>query len=137
MGMLKEFRDFAVKGNAVDMAVGIVIGAAFTGIVSSLVKDIIMPPLGWVVGNLDFSAYQVALSKTVAIRYGAFLNSVINFLIVAFAIFLVIKQVNRLTRKTEPPPAPTTKECPYCASTIALKAVRCPQCTSELAGGAG
>ena len=137
MGMLKEFRDFAVKGNAIDMAVGIVIGAAFTGIVSSLVKDIIMPPLGWVVGNLDFSAYQVALNKNVAIRYGAFLNSVINFLIVAFAIFLVIKQVNRLTRKKEAPPAPTTKECPYCASTIALKAIRCPQCTSELAGGAG
>ena len=132
MGMLKEFRDFAVKGNAIDMAVGIVIGAAFTGIVNSLVKDIIMPPLGWVVGNLDFSAYQFALNKDVAIRYGAFLNSVISFLIVAFAIFLVIKQVNRFTRKKEEPALPTTKECPYCASTIALKAVRCPQCTSEI-----
>jgi large conductance mechanosensitive channel len=132
MGMLKEFRDFAVKGNAIDMAVGIVIGAAFTGIVSSLVKDIIMPPLGWVVGNLDFSAYQLPLSKTVAIRYGTFLNSVVNFLIVALAIFLVIKQVNRFARKREEPPAPSTKECPYCASAISLKAVRCPQCTSEL-----
>ncbi len=115
MGMLKEFRDFAVKGNAIDMAVGIVIGAAFTGIVNSLVKDIIMPPLGWVVGNLDFSAYQLSLSKSVAIRYGAFLNSMVNFLIVAFAIFLVIKQVNRFTRKREEPAAPSTKECPYCA----------------------
>jgi large conductance mechanosensitive channel len=132
MGMLKEFRDFAVKGNAVDMAVGIVIGAAFTGIVNSLVKDIIMPPLGWVVGHLDFSALQLALDQGVAIRYGAFLNAVVNFLIVAFAVFLVIKQINRFTRNKEESPAPSTKECPYCASTIALKAVRCPQCTSEI-----
>jgi large conductance mechanosensitive channel len=132
MGMLKEFRDFAVKGNAIDMAVGIVIGAAFTGIVNSLVKDIIMPPLGWVVGHLDFSALQLTLDQGVAIRYGLFLNSLVNFLIVAFAVFLVIKQVNRLTRKKEEPAAPTTKECPYCASSISLKALRCPHCTSEI-----
>jgi len=132
MGMLREFRDFAVKGNAIDMAVGIVIGTAFTGIVNSLVKDIIMPPLGWVVHNLDFSNLQLTLNKATAIRYGAFFNAVVNFLIVAFAVFLVIQQVNRFTRKKVEPPAPTTKECPYCASTIALKAVRCPQCTSEL-----
>ncbi len=132
MGILKEFRDFAVKGNAIDMAVGIVIGAAFTGIVNSLVKDIIMPPLGWVVGHLDFSALQLALDQGVAIRYGAFLNSLVNFLIVAFAVFLVIKQVNRFARKREESPPPSTKECPYCASAISLKAVRCPQCTSEL-----
>jgi large conductance mechanosensitive channel len=130
--MLREFRDFAVKGNAIDMAVGIVIGAAFTGIVNSLVKDIIMPPLGWAVHNLDFSNLQLVLNKETAIRYGAFLSVVLNFLIVAFAVFLVIQQVNRFTRKKEEPPAPTTKECPYCASTIALKAVRCPQCTSEI-----
>jgi large conductance mechanosensitive channel len=132
MGMLKEFRDFAVKGNAIDMAVGIVIGAAFTGIVNSLVKDIIMPPLGWLVGKIDFSSLQWELNKVAAIRYGVFLNAVLNFLIVAFAIFLLIKQINRFTRKKEAPPVPTTKECPYCASTISLKAVRCPQCTSEL-----
>lgn len=132
MSMLREFRDFAVKGNAIDMAVGIVIGAAFTGIVNSLVKDIIMPPLGWAVHNLDFSNLQLVLNKETAIRYGAFLSVVLNFLIVAFAVFLVIQQVNRFTRKKEEPPAPTTKECPYCASTIALKAVRCPQCTSEI-----
>jgi large conductance mechanosensitive channel len=132
MGMLREFRDFAVKGNAIDMAVGIVIGTAFTGIVNSLVKDIIMPPLGWVVHNLDFSNLQLTLNKATAIRYGAFFNAVVNFLIVAFAVFLVIQQVNRFTRKKVEPPAPTTKECPYCASTIALKAVRCPQCTSEI-----
>jgi len=130
--MLREFRDFAVKGNAIDMAVGIVIGTAFTGIVNSLVKDIIMPPLGWVVHNLDFSNLQLTLNKATAIRYGAFFNAVVNFLIVAFAVFLVIQQVNRFTRKKVEPPAPTTKECPYCASTIALKAVRCPQCTSEI-----
>ncbi len=135
MGMLKEFRDFAVKGNAIDMAVGIVIGTAFTGIVNSLVKDIIMPPLGWAVHNLDFSNLQVVLNKDAAIRYGAFLNAVLNFLLVALAMFLAIKQVNLLTRKREEPPAPTTKECPYCASTIALKAVRCPQCTSEIKSG--
>ena len=99
MGMLKEFRDFAVKGNAIDMAVGIVIGTAFTGIVNSLVKDIIMPPLGWAVHNLDFSNLQVVLNKDAAIRYGAFLNAVLNFLLVALAMFLAIKQVNLLTRK--------------------------------------
>ena len=131
MGMMKEFREFAVKGNAVDMAVGIVIGAAFGKIVSSLVSDIIMPPIGMILGKVNFSALAIHLNKDTAINYGAFINTVIDFAIVAFAIFLVVKQINRLKRA--PPPAePTTKDCPKCFSTISKKASRCPFCTSEL-----
>lgn len=145
MGMLKEFRDFAVKGNVVDMAVGLVIGAAFGKIVSSLVNDIIMPPIGMLMGKMDFSTLFFNLSGThydtlkaakdagaATLNYGAFINTVIDFVIVAFAIFMVIKQINRL-KKAPPPADPATKECPKCCSNIAIKASRCPHCTSELA----
>ncbi|NLS94963.1 MAG: large-conductance mechanosensitive channel protein MscL [Planctomycetaceae bacterium] len=136
--MLKEFREFAVKGNVVDMAVGIIIGAAFGKIVSSLVNDVIMPPIGLLLGNMDFSSLAITLrektaeAEAVTVNYGMFINSVIDFVIVAFAIFLVIKQINRL-KKAPPPADPTTKECPQCCSVIPIKASRCPHCTSELA----
>jgi large conductance mechanosensitive channel len=144
--MLKEFKEFAMRGNVVDMAVGIVIGAAFGKIVSSFVSDILMPPIGLVLGKVDFSNLFVNLSGTpydslaeakaagaATISYGVFINTVIDFTIVAFAIFLLVKQVNRMKRQAEPAPAPPTRrECAYCLSTIPLKATRCPQCTSEL-----
>jgi large conductance mechanosensitive channel len=137
MGMLKEFRDFAMKGNVVDMAVGIIIGAAFGKIVSSLVGDVIMPPIGLLLGNVDFSNLAVTLreatadSPAVTIRYGAFVNTVLDFVILAFAIFLVIKQMNRLKRP-DPAAMPTTKDCPHCQMSIPIKATRCGHCTSEL-----
>lgn len=137
MGMLKEFREFAVRGNVVDMAVGIIIGAAFGKIVSSLVNDIIMPPIGMLLGNVDFSQLSVVLrektadAEAVTINYGIFINTVLDFIIVAFAIFLVIRQMNRMKRQEAPQPA-TTKNCPYCMSVIDIKATRCPNCTSEL-----
>jgi large conductance mechanosensitive channel len=146
MGMLKEFREFALKGNVVDMAVGIIIGAAFGKIVASLVKDVIMPPIGMLLGGVDFSNLTYVLkdavkgvegaaaTPAVTINYGMFINTVIDFTIIAFVIFLIIKQMNRLKGFVEgPAAAPTTKECPKCCSTISIKAVRCPQCTSELA----
>jgi large conductance mechanosensitive channel len=143
--MLKEFKEFAMRGNVIDLAVGVIIGAAFGGIVNSLVKDIIMPPLGQILGKVDFSNLYINLTKTsypslaaaqeagaATINYGLFLNAVINFLIVAFAIFIVIRQINRLQRPAAKAPAePTTKECPYCYSAIAIKATRCPNCTSQ------
>ena len=142
--MLKEFKEFAMKGNVVDMAVGIIIGAAFGKIVSSLVGDVLMPPIGKLMGNLDFSNLFFALTGQVyeslkaardagapTINYGVFLNTVIDFLIVAFVIFMLVKQMNRL-EKAEPAGAPVTKECPYCLSQIALRATRCPACTSEV-----
>jgi len=142
--MWKEFRDFAVKGNVIDLAVGIIIGAAFGKIVTSLVNDILMPPIGLLLGKVDFSNLYINLSgKTYAtladaaaagapvIKYGAFLNNVIDFLIVAFAIFLVVKQINRL-KKQEAAAEPSSKECPYCRSGIPISATRCPFCTSEL-----
>jgi large conductance mechanosensitive channel len=132
MGMLKEFRDFAVKGNAIDMAVGIVIGAAFGKIVTSLVNDIIMPPLGLLLGRMDFSSLAIHLNEKTAVKYGLFINTLLDFAIVAFAIFLVVKQMNRL-KKAPPPADPTTKDCPRCCSAIPIKASRCPHCTSELA----
>ncbi|MBN2023876.1 MAG: large-conductance mechanosensitive channel protein MscL [Pirellulales bacterium] len=139
MGMLKEFRDFAMKGNVVDMAVGIIIGGAFGKIVSSLVSDVIMPPIGLLLGGADFSHLAWTIrAKTdtaaaVTINYGMFINTVLDFLIVAAAIFLVIKQMNRLRQsKPEPPAAPTTKPCPRCFTQIAVQATRCPACTSEL-----
>jgi large conductance mechanosensitive channel len=142
----KEFREFAMRGNVVDLAVGIIIGAAFGRIVTSLVNDILMPPLGLVLGQVDFSNLFLNLSRTEyatlaqakaagapTLNYGVFLNTVINFLIVAFAVFLLVRGVNRLRRQHEsPPPGPATKQCPYCDSAISSKAVRCPQCTSEL-----
>ena len=139
MGMLKEFKEFAMRGNVVDMAVGIIIGAAFGKIVSSLVSDIIMPPIGLLLGRVDFSQLAITLKeKTVAaeavtIKYGVFINTVLDFVITAFAIFIVIKQMNRFRKKEEAPVAePTTKECPKCFTDIPLKATRCPNCTSEL-----
>jgi len=142
--MLKEFKDFAMRGNVVDMAVGIIIGAAFGKIVASLVKDVIMPPIGVLMGGVDFSGLFINLSGkafeslaaaqkagAATINYGVFINTVVDFVIVAFAIFMVIKQMNRL--KKEPAPAdPTTKECPHCLSDIPIKAVKCSHCTSDV-----
>jgi large conductance mechanosensitive channel len=144
--MLKEFKEFAMRGNVIDLAVGVIIGAAFGTIVKSLVDDIVMPPIGLLVGGLDFSNLFVSLSGehyaslaaakaagAPTINYGIFLNNVLNFVIVAFAIFMVVRQINRLKRETPVlPPAPTEKPCPYCVSTIPLAATRCPHCTSEL-----
>lgn len=140
MGMLKEFRDFALKGNVVDMAVGIIIGGAFGKIVASLVSDVIMPPIGILLGNVDFSQLAITLkektadAEAVTLNYGMFINTVIDFTIVALAVFLVIKQMNRLRRREEEeePAAPSTKECPKCCSIIPINAVRCPNCTSDL-----
>ena len=146
MKMLDEFKAFAMKGNVLDMAVGIIIGAAFGKIVTSLVNDIIMPPIGLLLGKVDFSNLFINISgqhyETLAeakaagaasINYGMFINTVIDFIIVAFVIFIVIRYVNKLRRKPEvAPAAPTTKECPFCMSVINIKATRCPNCTSEL-----
>ena len=139
MGMLQEFKEFAVKGNVIDMAVGIIIGGAFGKIVTSFVNDVVMPPIGMLLGQVDFSSLAIMLkerpaeAEAVAVKYGMFLNNVIDFVIVAFVIFMVIKQINRLKRKpVKTPKAPTTKECPKCCSTIPLKATRCPNCTSEI-----
>jgi large conductance mechanosensitive channel len=148
--MLKEFKEFAMRGNVVDMAVGIIIGAAFGTIVKSLVADILMPPIGLLLGNVDFSNLFVIIKQgsaagpfatvaeaqkagAVSINYGMFINTIISFIIVAFAIFIVIKGINRLKREEEAPPEePTTKECPRCFSEISIKATRCGFCTSEL-----
>jgi len=144
--MLREFRDFAMRGNVLDMAIGIIIGAAFGKIITSLVSDILMPPIGLVLGQVDFSNLFLNLSgKSFAslaeakaagvptISYGLFINTVIDFTIVAFAIFLLVRQVNRLKRQPEAvAAAPTTRECPHCRSQIALRATRCPHCTSDL-----
>lgn len=142
--MLKAFKEFAMKGNVLDLAVGFIIGAAFGKIVTSLVSDIIMPPIGLILGRVDFSNLFLNLSgksyatlaeaKTAGaatLNYGNFLNNVVDFLIVAFAVFLIVRMVNRWN-KPAPVAAPSTKECPYCASTIPLKATRCPNCTSEI-----
>lgn len=141
--MLKEFKEFAMRGNVIDLAVGIIIGAAFGTIVTSLVNDIIMPPIGLALGGMDFKDFFIALNNQTypslaaakaagapVIAYGNFLNTVINFLIVAFAIFLLVKQVNRFKKPAVD--APATKDCQYCASSIPAKAVRCPMCTSDL-----
>ena len=145
--MWKEFKEFILRGNVMDLAVGIVIGAAFGAIVNSLVKDIIMPPIGLLLGKINFTDLFINLSGTpysslkaaqdagaATINYGVFLNTIINFIIVGLAIFFVVKAVNRM-RKPAPaaaPAAPTTKECPHCFTQIPLKATRCPNCTSEL-----
>jgi len=142
--MLKEFKEFAMRGNVVDMAIGIIIGGAFGKIVSSLVGDVIMPPIGRLLGNIDFTNLFFALNGQAydslkaakdagapTVNYGLFINTVIDFVIVAFVIFLLVKQMNRL-KKEAPAAAPTTKECPYCFSQIALKATRCSGCTSEI-----
>jgi len=144
--VLKEFKEFAMRGNVMDLAVGVIVGAAFGKIVSSLVEDIIMPPIGALLGHVDFSGLFINLSgksfETLAdakkinaatLNYGMFLTTVINFLIVAFAVFLVVHQVNRWTKKPEAPAAPTMKECPQCAMTIPIAAKRCGHCTAQLA----
>ena len=149
--MLREFKEFVMRGNVVDMAVGIIIGAAFGTIINSLVTDVIMPPIGLLLGNIDFSNLFIVLKEgakapppyesltaakaagATSINYGVFINTIITFLIVAFAVFLLIRKINRLKRQEEAPPAvPTTKECSYCFSTIPIKATRCPHCTSDL-----
>lgn len=134
MGMLKEFREFAVKGNAVDMAVGIIIGAAFGKIVTSLVNYIIMPPIGMLLGRVPFSSLAIPLNDKTSIKYGLFLSDVLDFVIVAFCIFMVVRQMNRIKSLLLPAPTAevTTKECPLCLSTIPLKAKRCAHCTSQL-----
>jgi large conductance mechanosensitive channel len=142
--MFKEFKAFIMRGNVLDLAVAVIIGAAFGKIVSSLVNDVLMPPLGLLLGKMDFSSLFINLSGkdysslasakaagAATINYGLFLNAVIDFLIVAFVIFLVIRAANRLQRP-KPAPAPAAKECPYCFSNIPIKATRCPACTSEL-----
>lgn len=142
-----EFKEFALKGSVLDLAIGIIIGAAFSNIVNSLVNDIIMPPLGLLLNGVDFKELFINLSDTdyesltaaqeagaPTINYGLFINNVISFLLVALVIFLIVKQINRLRRRPEELP-PTVKECPYCFSNIPVKATRCPECTSELEAG--
>lgn len=136
---LNEFKTFAMRGNVIDMAVGIIIGGAFGTIVNSLVNDVLMPPIGMLLGKVDFSDLQIILSgegeNVVAIKYGMFINALISFLIVAFAVFLLIKAINKLQAtmaKEEANAEPETKVCPYCCSEISIKATRCPHCTSEL-----
>jgi large conductance mechanosensitive channel len=148
--MFKEFKEFAIKGNVIDMAVGIIIGAAFGTIVNSLVQDVIMPPIGLLLGNVDFTNIfavlkegkvagpyaSVAAAKSagaVTVNFGVFVNTIISFIIVAFAVFLLVRTINKLRRQEEAPPAaPITKDCIYCLSKIPIKATRCPNCTSEL-----
>jgi large conductance mechanosensitive channel len=148
--MFKEFKEFAMRGNVVDMAVGIIIGASFGTIVKSLVDDVLMPVIGLLMGNVDFANFFLVLkagkvagpyatlaeakaATAVTMNYGLFINSIVTFLIVAFAVFLLIKQINALQKQeAAPPAAPTTKECPFCLSAVPLKATRCPHCTSEL-----
>ena len=142
--IIREFKEFAMKGNVLDMAVGIIIGAAFGKIVTSFVTDIMTPPLGKLMGNVDFSNLFICLSTeqyptldaakeagVATINYGVFINTIIDFIIVAFAVFMLVKQVNRF-RKAPAPTAPTEKECPFCASMIPIKAIRCPHCTSTI-----
>jgi large conductance mechanosensitive channel len=141
MSMMQEFKKFAMKGNVLDMAVGIIIGAAFGSIVTSLVKDVIMPPIGILLGGVDFSSFAFTLKEATAdapavlISYGVFLNTVINFLIVAFAVFMLIRGFNKLQKPPEAPAAaaPTTKECPECLMTIPIGAKRCGHCTATIA----
>ena len=147
--MLKEFRDFAMRGNLVDLAVGVIMGVAFGNIISSLVDDVLMPSIGMLLGNVDFADLFLVLKEgmppgpypslelaaeagAVSVNYGQFLNTIINFVIVAFAMFMLVRGMNRLRREEEVEQAPTTKDCPYCFTTISIKATRCPQCTSEL-----
>ena len=143
--MLKEFKEFAMRGPVLDLAIGLMLGAAFGKIVASLVNDVLMPPIGLLLGHVDFSNLFINLSGAhyasvadakkagaAVLSYGMFINTVLEFVIVAFAIFVLVKQINRL-KKPAPAPVLSTKECPYCLSAVALKATRCPQCTSQLA----
>lgn len=145
--MLKEFKEFAMRGNVLDMAVGIIIGAAFGKIVASFVEDVLMPPIGRLLGHVDFSNFFIDLSNPgsgyatqaaakaagdVTLNYGVFLNTIINFLIIAFAVFLLVRQVNRWASKPAPAAAPTSKDCPQCAMSIPIQAKRCGHCTTQL-----
>jgi large conductance mechanosensitive channel len=143
--LLKEFRDFAMRGNVIDLAVGVIIGVAFGKIVDALVTNVVMPPLSLLTGNIDLSDRVLILSRqsfpdaaaaraahAPMISYGVFLNAVISFLIVSFTIFICVRTINKIHRKPAPPPAPPTKDCPFCCSSIPLQATRCPQCTSML-----
>jgi large conductance mechanosensitive channel len=148
--MLEEFKKFVMRGNVLDLAVGVIIGGAFGAIVTSLVKDIIMPPIGLLLGRVDFANLFVVLKRgevagpyatvaaaqeagAVTMNYGLFVNTIISFVIIALAVFMIVRVVNKLQRQEEAPPAvPTTKECPYCATEIPIKATRCPNCTSQL-----
>lgn len=148
MGLMKEFRDFAIRGNMMDLAVGMIVGAAFTSIVKSLVDDVVNPVLGIFTGKIDFGNLFVALdgksydtlnaateAGAAVIKYGSFISAFINFLIMAFVVFMIVKGVNKMRdigKKPEPEAAPTTKECPFCKSEIAIAATRCPHCTSEI-----
>ena len=151
--MIKEFKEFAVKGNAVDLAVGVIIGAAFGAVVTSLVKDILMPPLGFLTGGLDFSnkfmvlkdapggalfatPAEAAKAGAITWNYGNFLTVIISFVIVAFCIFLLVRALNKMKKPQAGAAAPVSKDCPFCAMTIPIKAMRCPHCTSEMAGTA-
>ena len=147
--MWQEFKKFALRGNMLDLAVGLIIGSAFGAIVTSLVKDVIMPPIGLLLGGVDFtnlfallkagdpagpyaSLADAQAAGAVSINYGAFINTIVSFVIVALAVFLLVRSVNKLMPAPEPVPAPATRECPYCLSKVPLKATRCPHCTSEL-----
>lgn len=147
--MFKEFKEFAMRGNVVDMAVGIIIGAAFGTVIKSLVADILMPPIGLLLGNVDFANLYILLKPgnpagpylalaeaqkagAVTLNYGAFINNIISFIIVAFAVFFLIRSLNRLKKEEPAPAAPATKDCPYCLSAVPVKARRCAHCTSEL-----
>ena len=140
--MLKEFKEFALKGNIVDMAIGVIIGGAFGKIVTSLVNDIVMPLLSILIGNIDFASLYVTLGSgenAATLNYGLFITAIIDFLLISFSIFMVIKQISRIQKKINkpkeqetPPAAPTTKECPFCKTQIHIEAVKCPNCTSEL-----
>ena len=145
--MLKEFREFISRGNVIDLAVGVIIGAAFGRIVTTLVEGVIMPPIGLVLGRIDFTSLFLVLDQAKGIpasladaktkgipviAYGQFINEIVSFLIVALAVFMIVKQVNRLKRPAAPAAAPATKDCPFCLSAIPIKATRCPHCTSQL-----
>ena len=145
--MFKDFKEFAMRGNVLDLAIGVILGAAFGKIVTSFVNDVLMPPIGLVIGRVDFSNLFIDLSGqhhasiaeakaagAATINYGLFVNNVIDFVLVAFAVFLLVRQVNRFNRKPAPVVTPTTKDCPFCFTTIPLKAVRCPNCTTQIAG---
>ena len=148
--MFKEFKEFALRGNVIDMAVGVIVGGAFGTIVKSMVDDVIMPPIGLLVGGIDFSNFFAILKQggtpgpyasladakkagAVTMNYGVFVNDIISFLIVAFAVFMLVRSINSLHRQENAPSAPSTKVCPFCATAIPVKATRCPQCTSQLA----
>ncbi len=128
--MLKEFREFVMRGNVMDLAIAVIIGVAFGAIITSLVNDIIMPLIGLLMGGIDFSSLSITVGDAV-IKYGAFIQAVINFLIVAFVIFMLVRTINRL-KKPAPVAAPTTKDCPYCFTAIPIQATRCPNCTTQL-----